>query len=58
MEKSQWDLKKIRFQHKSLTRLDDFVHTYKKMHEALLREYQDSLRKNKEKVWYFPSFST
>ncbi|KAF3846402.1 hypothetical protein F7725_003480 [Dissostichus mawsoni] len=29
MEKSQWDLKKIRFQRRRLTRLDDFVHTYK-----------------------------
>ncbi|KAF3833239.1 hypothetical protein F7725_026904 [Dissostichus mawsoni] len=48
MEKSQWDLKKIRFQQKRLTRLDDFVHTYKVMHNALLREYQDSLKtKNK-----------
>lgn len=44
MEKSQWDLKKIRFQQKRLTRLDDFVHTYKVMHEGLLREYQDSLK--------------
>ncbi|KAM8748584.1 uncharacterized protein AB9X84_013707 [Acanthopagrus schlegelii] len=33
MEKSQWDLKKIRFQQKRLTRLDDFVHTYKGLHE-------------------------
>ncbi|KAJ4923070.1 hypothetical protein JOQ06_027806, partial [Pogonophryne albipinna] len=48
MEKSQWDLKKIRFQQKRLTRLDDLVHTYKVMHNALLREYQDSLKtKNK-----------
>ena len=45
MEKSQWDLKKIRFQHKKLTRLDDFVHTYKVMQNAPLREYQDSLKK-------------
>ncbi|KAF3851981.1 hypothetical protein F7725_005336 [Dissostichus mawsoni] len=45
---TQWDLKKIRFQQKRLTRLDDFVHTYKVMHNALLREYQDSLKtKNK-----------
>ncbi|KAK0145752.1 Poly [ADP-ribose] polymerase 9 [Merluccius polli] len=48
MEKSQWDLKKIRFQQKRLTRMDDFVHTYQHMHDALLREYQDSLKtKNK-----------
>ncbi|KAI4798480.1 hypothetical protein KUCAC02_022031 [Chaenocephalus aceratus] len=52
MEKSQWDLKKIRFQQKRLTRLDDFVHTYKVMHNALLREYQDSLKtKNKTHRW-------
>ncbi|KAJ4923429.1 hypothetical protein JOQ06_021428 [Pogonophryne albipinna] len=52
MEKSQWDLKKIRFQQKRLTRLDDFVHTYKVMHNALLREYQDSLKtKNKCFTW-------
>ncbi|KAG7455576.1 hypothetical protein JOB18_039481 [Solea senegalensis] len=42
MEKSQWDLKKIRFQHKRLTRLDDFVHTYTLVHDALLREYQEN----------------
>ncbi|XP_041832373.1 uncharacterized protein LOC121634040 [Melanotaenia boesemani] len=42
MEKSQWDLKKIRFQQKRMTRLDDFVQTYKVMHSALLRDYQDS----------------
>ncbi|KAI4827491.1 hypothetical protein KUCAC02_030880 [Chaenocephalus aceratus] len=60
MEKSQWDLKKIRFQQKRLTRLDDFVHTYKVMHNALLREYQDSL-KTKNKVMkkiLNPSLST
>lgn len=44
MEKSQWDLKKIHFQHKRLTRLDDFVHTYQLMHDALLKEYEDSLK--------------
>ncbi|XP_060889318.1 uncharacterized protein LOC132961603 [Labrus mixtus] len=43
MEKSQWDLKKIRFQHRRLTRLDDSVHTYKVMHQAIMREYQDSV---------------
>ncbi|KAI9517793.1 hypothetical protein NQZ68_000962 [Dissostichus eleginoides] len=60
MEKSQWDLKKICFQQKRLTRLDDFVHTYKFMHNALLREYQDSL-KTKNKVMkkiLNPSLST
>ncbi|KAI3375932.1 hypothetical protein L3Q82_016358 [Scortum barcoo] len=44
MEKSQWDLKKVRFQQKRLTRLDNFVYAYKVMHDALLREYQDSLK--------------
>ncbi|KAI4808293.1 hypothetical protein KUCAC02_000357 [Chaenocephalus aceratus] len=60
MEKSQWDLKKIRFQQKRLTRLDDFVHTNKVMHNALLREYQDSLKtKNKVmKKTLNPSLST
>lgn len=55
MEKSQWDLKKIRFQRKRLTRLDDFAQTYKVMHNALLREYQDSL-KRKNKVRYLTTF--
>ncbi|KAI4811128.1 hypothetical protein KUCAC02_014047 [Chaenocephalus aceratus] len=52
MEKSQWDLKKIRFQQKR--------HTYKVMHNALMREYQDSL-KTKNKVMkkiLNPSLST
>lgn len=44
MEKSQWDLKNIRFQHKRITRLDDFVNTYKVMHAGLLREYEDNLK--------------
>ncbi|XP_034058258.1 uncharacterized protein LOC117537216 [Gymnodraco acuticeps] len=48
MEKSQWDLKKIRFQRRRLTRLDDFVHTYKVTLSALLREYGDSLRRGKK----------
>ncbi len=54
MEKSQWDLKRIRFQHKRLTRFDDFAHTYKRMHEALLTEYKDS--KNQEKGMMFSLF--
>ncbi len=45
MEKSQWDLKKIRFQRKRLRRLDDFVQMYQKMHDALILEYQDVGRK-------------
>ncbi|KAK0132619.1 hypothetical protein N1851_032487 [Merluccius polli] len=44
MEKSQWDLKRVRFQRRSFTRLDDFVHAYRSTHNALLREYKDSLR--------------
>ncbi|XP_056266036.1 uncharacterized protein LOC130190575 isoform X2 [Pseudoliparis swirei] len=48
MEKSQWDLKKIRFQRRRLTRLDDFVHTSKTTLKALLREYSDSLKRKKK----------
>ncbi|RXN32919.1 hypothetical protein ROHU_004440 [Labeo rohita] len=47
MEKSQWDLKKIRFQRRRLTRLDDFVHIYQHTHNALLMEFSDSVRKKK-----------
>ncbi|KAG7999846.1 hypothetical protein GBF38_001902, partial [Nibea albiflora] len=57
MEKSQWDLKRIRFQHKRLTRFDDFVHTYKRMHQALLREHKDSL-KIKKKLDTEPTINT
>lgn len=38
MEKSQWDLKHIRFRSSRLTRLDDFVVQYQQTHTALLRE--------------------
>ncbi|KAE8291902.1 hypothetical protein D5F01_LYC09263 [Larimichthys crocea] len=48
MEKSQWDLKQIRFQRKNMTRLDDFVDTYKVTLKALLREYADSQRRKKK----------
>lgn len=34
MEKSQWDLKKIRLKGRRLTRLDDFMKTYKDTHTA------------------------
>ncbi|XP_028991434.2 uncharacterized protein LOC114846544 isoform X3 [Betta splendens] len=44
MEKSQWDLKRIRFQRRRLTRLDDFVVTYKMTLNGLLREFRDSLK--------------
>ncbi|RXN38611.1 hypothetical protein ROHU_013910 [Labeo rohita] len=49
MEKSQWDLKQIRFQRKRLKRLDDFVQIYQKMHGALLVEYADVERCRKKK---------
>ncbi|XP_077103147.1 uncharacterized protein LOC143754414 [Siphateles boraxobius] len=51
MEKSQWDLKKIRFQRRRLKRLDDFVTIYKKMHDALLLEYAD-VERCRKKVCY------
>lgn len=51
MEKSQWDLKKIRFQRRRLKRLDDFVSIYKKMHDALLLEYAD-VERCRKKVCY------
>ena len=41
MEKSQWDLKQIRFQRRRLTRRDDFVTAYQNTHIALLREFAD-----------------
>jgi len=50
MEKSQWDLKKIRFKGRRLTRLDDFITTYKDTHTALLREFSDAERLTKRKV--------
>ncbi|KAL7370450.1 hypothetical protein ABVT39_000967 [Epinephelus coioides] len=42
MEKSQWDLKHIRFRSRRLTRLDDFVSQYQSSHTALLRDFEDS----------------
>ncbi|KAI2646856.1 Inactive ubiquitin carboxyl-terminal hydrolase 50 [Labeo rohita] len=50
MEKSQWDLKRIRLQRRQFSRLDDFVRVYQKMHDALLFEYGDTERCRK-KVW-------
>ncbi len=50
MEKSQWDLKRVRFQRRRLTRLDDFVHIYQISHNALLREFSDSTRKKKVRL--------
>jgi len=51
MEKSQWDLKKIRFQRRRLTRLDDFVQIYQQSHNALLMEFSDSTRKRKVRLF-------
>ena len=51
MEKSQWDLKKVRLMSRRFSRMDDFVSIYKGSMDALLREYADSLkRKKKQKV--------
>ena len=50
MEKSQWDLKSIRFQRRKVTRLDDFVQRYQEMHDALLREYSDTERVSKKVI--------
>ncbi|KAL1250775.1 hypothetical protein QQF64_018571 [Cirrhinus molitorella] len=47
MEKSQYDLKRVRFNRRRLTRLDDFVHIYQISHNALLKEFSDSNRKKK-----------
>ncbi|XP_057198393.1 uncharacterized protein LOC130559383 isoform X2 [Triplophysa rosa] len=49
MEKSQWDLKKIRFRGRRLNRLDDFIMIYKDTHTALLREFNDAERITKRK---------
>uniref|UniRef100_A0A669CZJ1 PHD-type domain-containing protein n=4 Tax=Oreochromis TaxID=8139 RepID=A0A669CZJ1_ORENI len=49
MEKSQWDLKRIRFERRRLTRLDDFVQIYQRKHDALLREYGDVGKKRMKK---------
>ncbi|XP_042073087.1 protein mono-ADP-ribosyltransferase PARP9-like isoform X1 [Haplochromis burtoni] len=48
MEKSQWDLKRIRFERRRLTRLDDFVQIYQRKHDALLREYGDVGKKRRK----------
>ncbi|RXN11049.1 hypothetical protein ROHU_010709 [Labeo rohita] len=55
MEKSQWDLKKIRFQRRRLTKHDDFVHIYQHTHNALLMEFSDSVRKKKAAVEECPT---
>ncbi|XP_024121040.1 uncharacterized protein LOC112142033 isoform X2 [Oryzias melastigma] len=57
MEKSQWDLKRVRFCGKKVGRMDEFVQQHMQMHSALLREYDDSLKISKkrhrveEEVW-------
>jgi hypothetical protein len=51
MEKSQWDLKKVRLQGRRFKRMDDFVAMHKVSTNALLREYADSLKeRRKQKV--------
>lgn len=52
MEKSQWDLKHIRFPSGRMNRLDDFVVRYQYTHTALLKEYEDSKKELQEKVKY------
>uniref|UniRef100_A0AAV2J836 Uncharacterized protein n=1 Tax=Knipowitschia caucasica TaxID=637954 RepID=A0AAV2J836_KNICA len=44
MEKSQWDLKHLRFQSRTYSRLDDVVLQYQALHKSLLREYRDTAR--------------
>ncbi|KAJ8348799.1 hypothetical protein SKAU_G00273880 [Synaphobranchus kaupii] len=51
MEKSQWDLKHIRFRSSRLTRLDDFVVQYQRTHTAVLKEYEDSKRVFRRKTF-------
>lgn len=50
MEKSQWDLKKIHFKGRQLTRIDDFISNYRDTHTALLREFHGSQRITERKV--------
>ncbi|XP_019720910.1 uncharacterized protein LOC109513130 [Hippocampus comes] len=49
MEKSQWDLKHVRFPSRRLTRLDDFVVQYQLIHTAMLKEFDDHSRSLKRK---------
>ncbi|KAJ4930212.1 hypothetical protein JOQ06_019218, partial [Pogonophryne albipinna] len=51
MEKSQWDLKHIRFPSRRFTRMDDFVVQYQQKHSAMLKEYADSRRLSKRKTF-------
>uniref|UniRef100_A0AAV2JI36 Uncharacterized protein n=1 Tax=Knipowitschia caucasica TaxID=637954 RepID=A0AAV2JI36_KNICA len=44
MEKSQWDLKHLRFQSRTYSRLDDVVLQYQALYKSLLREYRDTAR--------------
>uniref|UniRef100_A0AAV2JFQ0 Ubiquitin-like protease family profile domain-containing protein n=1 Tax=Knipowitschia caucasica TaxID=637954 RepID=A0AAV2JFQ0_KNICA len=44
MEKSQWDLKHLRFQSRTYSQLDDVVLQYQALHKSLLREYRDTAR--------------
>ncbi len=52
MEKSQWDLKKIRFQRRRLTWLDNLVLIYQRMHDAQLCEYEDRKIKKENKEFF------
>lgn len=45
MEKSQWDLKNLRFHARQFSTLDDFVAQYQSMHSAQVREFADSAKK-------------
>lgn len=51
MDKSQWDLRHIRFRSARFTRLDDFVVQYQIVHKALLKEYKDNKRAFPKKIW-------
>lgn len=50
MEKSQWDLKKVRMQQRRFTRFDDFVAMHKVSLDGLLLEYADAVRSRRQKV--------
>ena len=52
MEKSQWDLKHVRFGPNRLTRMDDFVVKYQSTHIALLKEYGDSKRAQRKVLFW------
>ncbi|XP_063075866.1 uncharacterized protein LOC134465901 [Engraulis encrasicolus] len=49
MEKSQWDLKKVRLEQRRFARFDDFVLMHQASLSALLMEYADAVRSSKQK---------